>query len=437
MTKRPNILFLMTDEHRFDISGFMGNNLVRTPNLDKLAKDAVVFDNAYAHNPICVPGRQCMMVGQMSTTCKCERWGEDLKPDSQTFPKILAQHGYETVAAGKLHFMGKDQMQGFTRRIGAESHVTLDYINGLKESYPTATAGKKWTQAKEVARAGIGKSPHEKEDEYALEGLLMFIEEYFVSPTYDRSCKDNPIMLKLSLNHPHYPYLAEEDKFNYYLNRVKPYTNKHMEIGHDFLCAYPPNDSERDMQRTLAAYYSMVENADEKFGKVIAALEKVGENIDDWIVVFTSDHGEMLGEHGVMEKQKFYEGSVRIPLFIRYPKKYAPKRTNKNVSSIDLFLTILEMCGITFNEKIDGRSLCELLNGNSENWQNEVISQFNGTNIMIKRDSLKYHYYTDVKKSYLFNLAKDKNENFNFIDDDEYKDFIDYCNTTKNKLGFI
>lgn len=432
-TKRPNILFLMTDEHRFDIAGFMGNPIVRTPNLDRLAKDAVIFDNAYAHNPICIPGRQCMLAGEMSTTCGCKRWLDDLPPNYVTFPRVLSQYGYETVAAGKLHLVGQDQMQGFTTRIGAECHVSPKYIPDLKEM-PKAGTDFKWTQDKEVARAGIGESYHQKEDRYALDGLLMYIDERFLSPMYDRAMPDSPIMLKLSLNQPHYPYFTDEKKFKYYLNRVEEYENQH-NFEHDFLSLFPPKASSRDMKRAMAAYYGMIETADEYFGRVIEALENVGQNIDDWIIVYTTDHGEMLGEHNVMEKQKFYEGSVRIPLFIRYPKKFAPKRVKENVSNIDLFATLLDLCNTPCEKKTDSRSLTPLLSGEGE-WFNEVISQFGGTNIMIKRDNLKYHFYTTSQTEFLFDLEKDPAENENYLEAPENAAFVDYCRKKKAELGF-
>ena len=118
MDKQKNIFFILADELRADVTGFGGNCIIRTPNLDRLAAKATVFDNAYTPSPICIPARQCLTAGQFPTTCKCMCYGEDLPADYSTFPKLLAAYGYETVACGKLHHMGKDQMQGYTRRIG-------------------------------------------------------------------------------------------------------------------------------------------------------------------------------------------------------------------------------------------------------------------------------------------------------------------------------
>ena len=117
---RPNILFLMSDQHRADVSGYADDGVVRTPVLDELARKGVVFNNAYTPAPICIPARQSMAAGQLPRTCGCEVFGEDLAPGHMTFARRLSQYGYATVACGKLHHNGTDQMQGWTSRIGNE-----------------------------------------------------------------------------------------------------------------------------------------------------------------------------------------------------------------------------------------------------------------------------------------------------------------------------
>jgi len=120
MKKRPNILFLMSDEHRYDVAGFAGNSVVRIPVLDELAETGAVFNNAYTPSPICVPGRQCMMSGQLPKACSCEGW-RDLKPGYMTFSRRFSQYAYNAVCAGKLHHIGTDQMQGWTRQIAPDA----------------------------------------------------------------------------------------------------------------------------------------------------------------------------------------------------------------------------------------------------------------------------------------------------------------------------
>ena len=115
MKERPNILFLMSDEHRADVTGYEGNDIIRTPTLDEIARTGIVFRNAYTPSPICIPARQCIMSGQLPKTCGCEGW-RDLRPGHMTFARLFSQYAYETVAFGKLHHQGSDQMQGWTQR---------------------------------------------------------------------------------------------------------------------------------------------------------------------------------------------------------------------------------------------------------------------------------------------------------------------------------
>jgi choline-sulfatase len=423
--KRPNVLFLMSDEHRADVTGYEGNTVVRTPVLDELARTGVVFRNAYTPSPICVPGRQCMMTGQLPLTCGCINYGDDLPPFSMTFARRFSQYGYASVCAGKLHHMGVDQMQGWTRRIGSEMHVAPRYVEGLApELFPAPLAGFKWPDAKEIRRAGIGRGPCRNQDRYTLEGALGFIADYFAMPFYDRATPDRPLLLKVSFTRPHYPYLTAEERFTYYLNRVEPYVEREV-FDHPFLGTRrvePGVDvSEREIRRATAAYYGMVEEIDDDFGRVLDALRHVGQDPDDWIIVYTSDHGEMLGQHGVWEKQKFFEASVRVPLVIRWPVGLRGGRAvEENVNLCDLFATLCDLADLPAPSGLDSRSMVGLIRGDAEGWDNETVSQFGGTNVMIKRDHLKYQYYGPEMPEVLFDLAADPGETVNAIDHPEH-----------------
>jgi len=454
-SQRPNILFLMSDQHRADVSGYAGDGVVRTPVLDELAGKGVVFNNAYTPAPICIPARQSMAAGQLPRTCGCEVFGEDLAPGHMTFARRLSQYGYATVACGKLHHSGTDQMQGWTRRIGSEMSVRHDYIEGRDlESFrglPLATEHK-WTQAKEVKRAGIGRGPMHGADEYTLDGALRFVKSFFAAPYYDRATPERPLMLMVSFVRPHVPFLTTHDKFTYYLNRVAPYVDE-AAFDHPFLgsqAVEPAVDvSEREIRRATAAYYGMVEEIDEDYGEVLAALEHVGQNLDDWIIIYTSDHGEMLGERRLWEKSKFFEGSVRVPLIIRLPgRANAGRVVEENVNLCDLFSTICELTGVPVVDGLDSRSLVPLLNGDDAAWDNETISHYGGThlghedhfdryeNLMIKRDQLKYQYYGHEMSEVLFDLAENPEETINFVDDPRYAGSLAAFRKRRAELGY-
>lgn len=444
MAKKPNVLFLMSDEHRADVTGFEGNKIVRTPNLDRLAQSGVIFRNAYTPSPICVPGRQSLMSGQFPRHTGCEVYGQDLPPGHMTFARRFSQYGYATVACGKLHHSGKDQMQGWTHRIGSEMSMSPSNIEGRDEEacrkLEKPQPHRKWTQAKEVKRAGIGRAPHVVSDEYTVQGALNFIDNFFLNPYYDRETPDKPLMLKVSLNQPHYPYTAEEDKFRYYLNRVELFddieafdhpvlSRFHVKPGQDVL--------EREIRRAVAAYYAMVETVDDQFGRILDALEQAGQNLDEWIIVYTSDHGEMLGEHAVWEKQMFFEGSARVPLFIRWPKAFEGGRVvEENVNLCDLFATLCELADIPVPSGLDSRSLVPLLHGDNNGWDNESISQFGGTDLMIKRDHLKYLYFGEDIPEVLFDLQANPQETVNYIDHPDYQQHVEKFRLRAKELKF-
>ena len=445
----------MSDQHRADVSGFAGDPVARTPTLDELARTGVVFSNAYTPSPICIPARQSMAAGQLPRTCGCEVFGEDLAPGHMTFARRLSQYGYATVACGKLHHNGADQMQGWTRRIGGDVSLRHDFIEGRDEAafrdLPLPTEHK-WTQAKEVKRAGVGRGPVNGADEYTLDGALRFIESFFTGAYYDRAIPTRPLMLKVSFVRPHVPFLTTHDKFTHYLNRVTPYVAESA-FDHPFLGsgAVEPGVevSEREIRRATAAYYGMVEGIDEDYGKVLAALAHVGQDLDDWIIIYTSDHGEMLGERALWEKTKFFEGSVKVPLIIRLPGGAGAGRVvDENVNLCDLFATICELTDVPAVAGLDSRSLVPLLNGGGASWNNETISHYGGThlghetrfdryeNLMIKRDCLKYQYYGREMPEVLFDLARDPEETINFIGDPRYQEVLVSFRARRNALGY-
>ena len=444
MTNRPNILFFMSDEHRADVTGFAGNRVVRTPILDDLARTGIVFSNAYTPSPICVPARQCLMTGQLPRTCGCEVYGDDLAPGAMTFARRFAEYAYQTVACGKLHHMGADQMQGWTKRIGLDDGIDARYLEGrVTEEFARYLPPMKlkWSQAKEVQRAGVGRATHVVRDTYTVEGSLHYLIEHFLDPFYDRATPDTPLLLKVSLNQPHYPYLTEsQERFEYYLNRVEPYVNPdvfdHPFLGGKHRVRAGVEVTERELRRATAAYYAMVETVDTHFGRVLETLRHAGQDPDDWIIVYTSDHGEMLGQHGVFEKQKFFEASVRVPLIIRWPNHFPSRVVSENVNLCDLFATLCDLAGIPIPPDLDSRSLVPLMGGDTSSWNNETISQFGGTNLMIKRDQLKYQYYGPDRPEVLFDLTRNLEETVNLIEQPEYTAQLAAFRKRAAELGF-
>lgn len=457
--KPPNVLFLMSDEHRPDVTGYEGNGVVRTPTLDWLAEGGVVFRNAYTPSPICVPGRQSLMAGQLPRTSGCERFGEDLPPFSMTFAKRFAQHAYKTVCIGKLHHEGPEQMQGWTKRPFGDMDVRPSLVDGRIDAefdrYRPESGTGKWTNQKEIERAVGLPGRYQHFDELALAAADTFLRNHFVDPGYDRPGRHQPLLLKFSLLQPHYPFFTDAARFEYYMNRVPLFVNE-PRLDHPVLRrtqAGPDVEAApRDVRRATAAYYGMVETIDDHYGCVLNMLDHVGEDLDEWVIVYCSDHGDMLGEHGIWEKTQFFEASARVPLIIRWPRRFAPRVVYENVNLCDLFATLCDLVGVappdegdTVNGRgLDSRSLVPLMDGDATEWHerhhNETISQCHATDLMIRRDAIKYLSFDrdgcPNGAEVIFDLEADPGETRNLIDEPRYAEMLPAFRRRRAALGF-
>ncbi|MGL1890063.1 MAG: sulfatase-like hydrolase/transferase [Spirochaetaceae bacterium] len=454
MKKKPNILFLMTDEQRFDVNGFSGNEIIRTPVMDRIAENGVVFTNVYSPSPACIPARQCLAAGQLTKTCKVHKYGDDLTPGYPTWASLLSQYAYMTTACGKLHHMGIDDRQGWLRRIGSDhmqspirgkQHIPGLIQEELDKYIPHKFRDPAWDPIKEIKRAGIGDGPFTNVwDDYTTIGAKNMVNEYFLGSEYDKDESFLPHVLYVGFNAPHYPYFADKEKFEYYLNRVPVYLNQ-KPFDHPVLGTCSRNNkpvlvgddvTNREMQRATAAYYANIEQCDIRFGDIMETIEHVGENLDDWIIILTTDHGEMLGEHSIWEKARFFEGSVKVPLIISWPKNFSKRVVNENVNLCDLYATICDLCEIPIPEGLDSRSLVPLMNGNNKDWNNESISTMNNKHLMIKRDNLKYQFYGEDGEEVLFDLHNDPDELINYISDKNYIKYVKQFRQRRAELGF-
>lgn len=446
MKKRPNILFLMSDQHRFDFTGYEGN-ITRTPNLDWLAETGAHFTNAYTPSPVCVPARQCMASGQLPRTCNCEKFVSDLTPNYMTFAKRFSQYAYKTVCCGKLHHQGTDQMQGWGWRVGEEQHVNPAYIEDRREEEFAKYKPEPLEDTplmRSLKASGVGFNPVQLVDDYTEQGALNVIKLLFDNPLaagITRSAQ--PLLLKVSTIGPHDPFITgDQEKFDYYRDKVTPPAPhaplpewrakgdwpELIETGKDL--------PEETVRAAHAAYHAMIERVDEIFGNVMQALRDAGQDLDDWIIIYCSDHGELLGDQNHWWKFNFFEPSVRVPLLIRAPKWFdSGIRINRNVNLCDLFATLCDMAEIETPDGLDSRSLLPLLRGDSKDWNNESISEVVGK-LMIKRDDLKYIWYENDQTEILFDLAADPDETKNFITDPAYTDSVEAFRKRRGELSY-
>jgi len=273
-----------------------------------------------------------------------------------------------------------------------------------------------------------------------------------VDSRYDRQDPERPSLLYCGLTDPHYPYICDPERFRHYLPRMKPFEVEEP-FEHPFLglTPWPPEPlqagvhiAERDVMRARAAYYGKVECMDQRFGEVLQSLREAGEDLDEWIIVYLSDHGDQLGEHGVWEKQKFFEGSARVPFIIRAPRLLPQGlHISENVSLCDLFATLCDLCDLDTPEDLDSRSLVPLMKGEDPDWPDEACSFFlqqGFQNVMIKQGSLKYQWYEHDEKGVmpevLFDLEADPLEKRNRIQDASYAESLTTFRQRLTQLGY-
>ena len=437
---KPHILFLINDEHRPDVLPIEGDTAIRTPTLSRFMDEGTYFRNAYTPSPICVPARQSFLSGLYPRNCGSLNFGDPMPTEVRTIPGQLGNYGYYTCCAGKMHFVGTDVMHGWRERVGRDIignngypyPVVKDEHYAPTESEP-GTGPKQNKVIQEVRDAQPGLGQWMIHDQYNVDGALLFLEEYFVSASYDRP-KFNPLCMAVSLIAPHYPYQCPLDLFNYYMQRVEPIVEEPNEqFGYDdfFRVRVGEDVTYRQAHRATAAYYGMIEWMDAQFNRVIEKLEHLNV-LDDFIIVFLSDHGEMLGTKGLWEKQSYFEASARVPLSIWYPKRFGrePRIIEQNVSLVDLFPTICELAEIPTPDELDGHSLLPLIEGNATDWHDTVYSELwraqNGPSVMVKEGSLKYFRFDNDKgwPEQLFDLSKDPDERNNLIDAPTYADAL-------------
>jgi choline-sulfatase len=302
----------------------------------------------------------------------------------------------------------------------------------------------KWSDEKEVRRAGVGDYP-DRGDRLAVEALGNHLDSRTTGLWYDRHNRETPRLVYMGFVNPHYPYLTTEENLRYYMPRVNLPENREP-FEHPFLGRSPwlPEGTdkdrpmgERELLRGRATYYGKIDSLDRRIGQTLDLLRESGEDLNSWIIIYTSDHGDMIGEHGIWEKQKFFEESVRVPLIIRWPEGLGKgRRIKENVSLCDLYATIAELAGIDLSqeerERLDSRSLVPLMKGQTSSWNNIVYSFFlqqGYRNIMIKQGNLKYQAYSREEigemPEVLFDLKKDRKERENLIDREEYTSVLE------------
>ncbi len=419
--KRKNILVIISDEHRRDTIGAMGHPIVKTPNLDKLAAEGTMFTRAYTASPMCVPTRAALASG--SYPHQHGFWDSVHAFDGRTpnWMQMTRDHGYNVTSIGKLHFKSGDVDNGFTEEI-LPMHIVdgTGWVIGLLRDDPPNYASSP-ELADEVGKGSSSYTDYDKAITSATEAWLK-----------DPARHETPFVGFVSLVSPHYPLIAPDEFYDLYpedeMPLPEPSSQLHPELQHmaDFL-NYEKHFDDKRKKQAIAAYYGLVSFLDHCVGRIITALENAGLK-DDTIIIYTSDHGEMLGDKGLWTKMVMYEASVGIPMIISGDGIPKGKITSTGAHLLDIAATIVMGTGQEQPSDWPGKNLAELAQSN-EDKSRPIFAEYHdggsstGT-FMMAWDDWKLIWYVGMPPQ-LFNLKSDPKEQNDLAHDPAFKHVLE------------
>ncbi|MBL1379066.1 choline-sulfatase [Zobellella iuensis] len=437
--KQPNILFLMADQMTASALPIYGHPLVKTPHLSRLAAEGVVFDSAYCNSPLCAPSRFTLMSGQLPSRIGGYDNAADFAADTPTFAHYLRDAGYTTALSGKMHFCGPDQLHGFEERLTTDIYPA-DY-GWVVDWEDFETRPSYYHNMSSVTQAG----PCVRSNQLDFDDEVTFRARRFLYD-YVRNGERRPFCLTVSLTHPHDPYTIPQQYWDRYshddidMPRV-PYSRALSDPHSERLRhVYQLNEEtlgDEQIRNARHAYYGAISYVDDRIGEVLATLKECGLE-EDTIIVFSGDHGDMLGERGLWYKMSWFEDSARVPMLVHAPGRFAPRRVAESVSTMDLLPTFVELArdGVApeYAAPIDGRSLLPHLTGNGGH--DEVIGEYLGEGaiaplLMIRRGRYKF-VHTAPDPDQLFDLAADPLELNNLAADPAHQGL---CQEFRNEMA--
>ncbi|HEV2122351.1 MAG TPA: sulfatase-like hydrolase/transferase [Chloroflexota bacterium] len=413
-----NLLFICSDQHSRHVLGCYGNPVVRTPNLDALAARGTRLENAYTNTPICVPARSCLATGRYAHTIgSWDNATPYVGTEAPSWGHRLTQQGHRVTTVGKLHYRAPEDPTGYP-----DQRLPMHVLAGGGEAYgllrdrmPPLSQTRQ-----QVLSAGAGESEYTRYDRAVADAAVSWLRDEMPSQA-DTSGK--PWALFVSFVYPHFPLVVPEAY-------LRPYPLENLPLPvqwhPDEWPHHPVLDWKRQVQhldepidepairRALQTYCGMVTFLDEQIGRVLAALQESGR-AGETRVIYTSDHGDMMGEHGLWFKSVMYDGAAGVPLILAGPGVPAGKTVCTNVSLVDCFPTVLEIVGVLPTPEdaaLPGRSLLQLVREGDR--PRTVFSEYHaiyspsGT-FMVRTERHKYVHYVGPP-SQLFDMIDDPDE---------------------------
>ena len=443
---RPNILYIMTDQQRYDSLGSVSRSICNTPQLDRLSSEGVRFDNAYSVCALCSPARTSMLTGQyphhhrMWNNNDMMQWAiRDLPDEIRLISQDLVESGYNCGYSGKWHcgerkvpstygFEGMD-VPNYGDPYSTDEYARYVSKRGL-ERPQRVDEGYAWAGGKLAGPPEAG-SPYFVA-EFAIDMMKRFNEE--------RERTGQPFMMFVSFWGPHHPCFVPEP----YASMYDPASIELWENLHDELAGKPaihrrftpsfypeaPLIPDETWRQLIAWYWGFCTYVDDQVGRLLDALEATGRE-EDTAVLFSTDHGDMTGGHGGMwDKGPFmYEEIYHIPLIARVPGMTKPGNVcNQLVSNMDLATTVLDIAGLSIPESHDGRSLVPLFRDTNVDWRDDLMCEFHGHRFLYSQRMIRWGDYKYVfnapDEDELYDLDQDPYEMANVINDPSYTDIV-------------
>lgn len=426
-TARPNLLYLHSDQHSPFVLGCAGDPLAQTPNLDALAARGVVLDAAYCPSPICVPSRMSSLTGRYPHENRVWTNSHILDSSTPTLAHAMGAAGYRPALVGRMHSVGPDQLHGYAERLVGDHGA--NHIGGVGADHGML-AGTAGPARVSLEKSGPGQSAYQVHDEDVTAATVHYLDRLGVRRRSGQQTE--PFSLTVGFMLPHQPFVARRRDYDLYAGRMtmprkpEPFSDD----LHPFLRMWRSECgieavSDKETLRARTAYWALVTRLDALIGQILEALERNGL-ADNTLIVYSSDHGEQVGEHGLWWKQTFYEESVRVPAILSWPGVLPQgQRCGRVVSALDLNATILAALDAPPLPRSRGRSLLPLLTEPAATaWDDVAYSEFCLDSLgaggptgpagvvvhrMVRRGPWKLCYYRGQRPQ-LFNLDQDPDE---------------------------
>ncbi len=430
-----NILIVMADQLSALALGCYRNADVISPNIDRLADEGVLFDAAYSSSPLCTPARYAFMTGQNVSACRGFDNAAYLPATMPTFAHYLRLMGYRTCLSGKMHFVGPDQLHGFEDRLTTDIYpADFGWVPDWRN--PDERIDLWYHNMSSVKQAGVAAITNQLayDDEVGAQALRAIYD-------HARGEDERPLCLVASFIHPHDPYATRQKYWDLYEGvDISPPAvprparpdahNARLEKVIDLDAV---DIGEADIINARRAYYGNVSYVDEWLARLRGALDECGMG-ENTTIIFTSDHGDMLGEFGLWYKMSFREWSNRIPLIVHRHGRFDSRRVAAPVAQVDILPTLVDLAAEATGaakpgwiDPIDGRSLLPLCDGDAGSDPNRCVSEYlaEGTAapmLMIRRGPYKY-ICCSTDPEQLFDLEADPNELENLAGHPELESF--------------